>query len=95
MFVNISVKIANFIFSKNHKIKFNENSFFSATKEFEDCLIVATEGQYFLRPYAWAFQKNSPYLDSFNFYLQEFIEKGRELYLEWCLLAVVDNYLHI
>ena len=29
-----------------------------------------------LRPYAWAFQKHSPYLDCFNFYLQEFKEKG-------------------
>ena len=48
----------------------------AATKEYEDCVIVATEGKYFLRPYAWAFQKHSPYLDAFNYFLQEFIEKG-------------------
>ena len=29
-----------------------------------------------LRPYAWPFQKHSPYLDCFNFYLREFKEKG-------------------
>ena len=39
-------------------------------------MIVATEGKYILRAYAWAFQKHSPYLDFFNFYLQEFNEKG-------------------
>ena len=48
----------------------------SATNEFKNCEIVVTEGKYFLRPYAWAFQKHSPYLAAFNFYLQEFIEKG-------------------
>ena len=47
-----------------------------ATNEYKDCQIVATEGKYFLRPYAWAFQKHSPYLDAFNFYLQEFNQKG-------------------
>ena len=50
--------------------------FFSSTKEYEDCLIVATEGKYIKRAYAWAFQKHSPYLEIFNFYLQEFNEKG-------------------
>ena len=29
-----------------------------------------------MRPYAWAFQKYSPYLDSFNFFFREFKEKG-------------------
>ena len=37
---------------------------------------MATGGKYFFRPYAWAFQKHSPYLDIFNFYIKEFKEKG-------------------
>ena len=49
----------------------------SSTREYADCLIVATEGQYFMRPYAWPFPKFSPYLDAFNFYIGELIEKGQ------------------
>ena len=48
-------------------------------------MIVVTEGKYFTRPYAWAFQKNSPFLDIFNFYISEFIEKG-----QWN--AIVNKY---
>ena len=36
-----------------------------------------TEGKYFKRPYAWTFQKHSPYLDIFNFYIHELIQKGQ------------------
>ena len=46
------------------------------TREYKDCLILATDGEYFKQPIAWAFQKHSPYLDSFNHFLQDFIEKG-------------------
>ena len=49
---------------------------FRGSKEFQDCLIVATEGKYNPKPVAWLFQKHSPYLDIFNFYMNEFIEKG-------------------
>ena len=48
----------------------------AATREYQDCLILAVDGAYFKRPYAWAFQKHSPYLDGFNYFLQDFIEKG-------------------
>ncbi len=51
-------------------------SCFSNYPEYLNCEIVATSGKYFFRPYAWAFQKHSPYLDIFNFYLKEFKEKG-------------------
>jgi hypothetical protein len=37
---------------------------------------VVTKGKYFLRPYAWAFQQYSPYLDIFNYYISEMKEKG-------------------
>ena len=52
-------------------------SFFSSSKEFEECLIVATKTKYTGSPIAWAFPKNSPYLDIFNFYIYEFIENGQ------------------
>jgi hypothetical protein len=39
-------------------------------------LIVVTEGKYFTRPYGWPFPKFSPFLDIFNFYISEKIEKG-------------------
>ena len=39
-------------------------------------MIVATEGKYFKQPYGWPFPKFSPFLDVFNFYISEFIEKG-------------------
>ena len=39
-------------------------------------MIVVTEGEYFTRPYGWPFQKFSPFLDIFNFYIGEKIEKG-------------------
>ena len=53
--------------------------YFSSTrtsKEYQDCLIVATEGKYFKQPYGWPFPQFSPFLDIFNFYISEFIEKG-------------------
>ena len=58
---------------------------FRSTKEYQDCKIVVTEGKYFKRPYAWTFQKHSPYLDIFNFYIQEKIQKG-----QWN--AVINRY---
>ena len=46
---------------------------------------MVTEGKYFKRPYAWTFQKHSPYLDIFNFYIQELIQKG-----QWN--AIINKY---
>ena len=51
--------------------------YFSSTKEFAECVIVATEGRYFKRPFAWTFPKHSPYLEIFNFYISEVIENGQ------------------
>ena len=48
-------------------------------------MIVATPGKYFTRPYAWPFPKFSPFLDIFNFYISELIEKG-----QWN--AIVNKY---
>lgn len=57
----------------------------SSSQDFQDCLIVATEGKYFHQPYAWPFQKHSPYLDIFNFFIKETIEKG-----QWN--AIINKY---
>lgn len=57
----------------------------TSTKEYQDCLIVVTEGKYFTRPYAWPFPKFSPYLPIFNFYISELIEKG-----QWN--AIINKY---
>ena len=51
--------------------------FHRSSKEYRDCLIVETKGRYFTQPYAWAFPKHSPYLDVFNFYISQVIEKGQ------------------
>ena len=51
--------------------------FHRSSKEYRDCLIVETKGKYFTQPYAWAFPKHSPYLDVFNFYISQVIEKGQ------------------
>ena len=49
---------------------------YSTYEEYLNCTIVATKGSYFHIPYAWAFQKHSPYLELFNFHFQEMREKG-------------------
>ena len=58
---------------------------YRSTKEYQDCKIVVTEGKYFKRPYTWPFQKHSPYLDIFNFYIHELIQKG-----QWN--AIINKY---
>jgi len=49
---------------------------FSAYPEFANCEIVAIPAKYDYKPYGWGFQKDSPNLEMFNFYLDEMREKG-------------------
>ena len=44
--------------------------------EYEKCEIIAIPKKYNFQPIAFGFQKDSPYLDIFNYYLREMIEKG-------------------
>ena len=44
--------------------------------EYIDCKIVATPAKYDFKPYAWGFQKDSPFLPLFNYYLNAMKEKG-------------------
>ena len=41
-----------------------------------NCKIVATPGKYDFKPYAYSFQKDSPFLPLFDYYLKEMKEKG-------------------
>ena len=41
-----------------------------------NCEIVATPGKYNFKPYAFGFQKDSPFLPLFDYYLNEMKEKG-------------------
>ena len=50
--------------------------YYSHTEDFKECRIVSTKGKYMKRQFAWAFPKNSPYLNIFNFYFEKFKEKG-------------------
>ena len=44
--------------------------------EYAECEIIAIPKKYNFKPLAFGFQKDSPYLDIFNYYLREMIEKG-------------------
>ena len=37
---------------------------------------MATPGKYDFKPYAYGFQKDSPFLPMFNYYINDMIEKG-------------------
>ena len=50
--------------------------YFRQTKQYASCEIIATPMQGDRKPSAFGFQKDSPYLDVFNFYLKEMHEKG-------------------
>ena len=41
-----------------------------------DCKIIAIPAKYNFKPYAYGFQKNSPFLPLFNYYLEEMREGG-------------------
>ena len=47
-----------------------------AYPEYVSCKIIAIPEKYDFKPYAYGFQKNSPYLPLFNHYLKEMKEKG-------------------
>ena len=55
------------LFSKN---------FFRAFPEYAACEVIQIPSKYDFKPYAYGFQKDSPYLHLFNHYLKEMREKG-------------------
>jgi hypothetical protein len=48
----------------------------SAFPEYEKCEVIAIPAKYDFKPYAYGFQKDSPYLGIFNHFLKEMREKG-------------------
>ena len=49
---------------------------FRAYPEYGSCELLQIPSKYDFKPYAYGFQKNSPYLPLFNYYLKEMREKG-------------------
>ena len=48
----------------------------SAFPEYLDCEVIVIPAKYDFKPYAYGFQKDSPYLGLFNHFLKEMREKG-------------------
>ena len=54
-----------------------DNYFGSSTSQaYLDCKMIATPGKYDFKPYAYGFQKDSPYLYLFNHFIQLMRERG-------------------
>ncbi len=49
---------------------------FRTFAEYISCEVIATPNKYDTKPYAYGFQKDSPYLGIFNYYLKDMREKG-------------------
>ena len=60
-------------------------SFFRYFEEYVSCKLIAIPGRYDFKPYAYGFQKDSPYLPIFNHYIKEMQEKG-------ALDKILDKY---
>ena len=71
----------SFLISENALYLFLFRSF----KQYTDCKIIAIPAKYNFKPYAFGFQKDSPFLPMFNFYLKEMREKGS-------LKKILDKY---
>ena len=50
---------------------------YRAYPEYGSCELLQIPSKYDFKPYAYGFQKDSPYLPLFNYYLKEMREKGR------------------
>lgn len=51
-------------------------SHFRTYSSYLNCEIIAIPERYDIKPYAYGFQKNSPFLGPFNYYLKLLREKG-------------------
>ena len=45
-------------------------------REFIECEVIVTPGKYDFKPYAIGYQKDSPYAELFNFYIDQMRENG-------------------
>ena len=72
----------HFIEKDYHTAIYDAYDAWSGEQAFLDCEIVAVPTKYFPRPRSWAFKKDSPYTQLFDFYVRQFIEKGHYKALE-------------
>ena len=63
-----------------------DNTFFRDTPEFISCQMIALPLKYDFKPYAYGFQKDSPYLPLFNHYIKGMQERG-------AILKILENYV--
>ena len=49
---------------------------YSSFEAYAECKIIAIPAKYDFKPYAYGFQKDSPFLPLFNYYLKDMREKG-------------------
>ena len=68
--------LLNFRFNSPILGHYNYIFFSSAYPEYSNCEIIAIPAKYDFKPYGWGFQKDSPFLEMFNYYLDEMREKG-------------------
>jgi hypothetical protein len=65
---------------------YNEKLYhFRSMQQYTDCKMIVIPAKYNFKPYAYGFQKDSPYLPMFNYYLKEMREKGS-------LKQILDKY---
>ena len=53
-----------------------QNFLFRNHPMYISCKVVATPAKYDFKPYAYGFQKDSPFLPMFNYFINEMKEKG-------------------
>ena len=59
-----------------HAAQSFQGNAFRTYSSYADCEIIAIPQKYDFKPYAYGFQKDSPLLGPFNFYLKQLREKG-------------------
>ena len=65
-----------FFWEKKLRFSFFFSHYFRAFPEYAACEVIAIPAKYDFKPYAYGFQKDSPYLPIFNHYLKDMREKG-------------------
>ena len=49
---------------------------FRSTEEFINCKIVAAPGKYDIKPYAFGYQKDSPFAEMFDYHIEKMRQTG-------------------
>lgn len=65
-----------YIYTNTSILNQNKFYFLSSYSAYLDCKVIAIPARYDIKPYAYGFQKDSPYLDVFNFHFKKLKENG-------------------